>query len=93
LKKTLALIEPTRCACPLSTVLIQSSGTEFGFTNGTFGFNVYSPPESNVVIQGSSDLRAWVPLQTNTVSNGLLHYSDPQSAAVPHRFYRALLLP
>ncbi len=75
----------------LPIVLLQSSGAGFGFTNGTFGFNVYGPPGSNVVIQGSSDLLGWVPLQTNALGNGLLHYSDP--IAVPHRFYRALLLP
>jgi hypothetical protein len=65
----------------------------FGFTNGVFGFDVTGPSGSNVVIQASTDLQTWIPLQTNLLGSGPLHFSDPQSPASVQRFYRAKLLP
>ena len=64
-----------------------------GFTNGMFGFDVTGPSGSNVVIQASTDLQTWIPLQTNLLGSGLLYFSDAQSPASAHRFYRAQLLP
>jgi hypothetical protein len=64
-----------------------------GFTNGVFGFDVTGPSGSNVVIQASTDLQTWIPLQTNLLGSGLLYFSDAQSPASAHRFYRAQLLP
>ena len=58
-----------------------------------FGFNVIGPAGSNVVIQASTDLHTWIPLQTNLLGSGPLYFSDPQSPANPRRFYRAQLSP
>ncbi len=63
------------------------------FTNGVFGFNVSGPPGSSVVIDYSTDLETWIPLQTNLLGNGPLYFFDAQSPANPKRFYRARLLP
>jgi hypothetical protein len=69
------------------------TGAAFGFTNGGFGFNVIGPSGSNVVIQASTDLQTWIPLQTNLLDSGLLYFSDAQSTTNVQRFYRAQLSP
>ena len=58
-----------------------------------FGFDVIGPVGSNVVIQASTDLQTWIPLQTNLLGTAPLYFSDAQSPANPRRFYRALLGP
>jgi hypothetical protein len=79
---------------PPVPVAIITANAAFGFTDGVFGFDVSGPAGSNVVIQASSNLQTWIPLQTNLVGNGLLYYfSDPHSPANQQRFYRAQLLP
>jgi hypothetical protein len=70
-----------------------TTAAAFGFTNGVFGFNVSGPSGFNIVIQTSSDLKTWVPLQTNLLGSGPLYFSDPQSVTNTQRFYRAQLLP
>ena len=56
-----------------------------------FGFNVTGPSGSNVVIQASTNLQTWIPLQTNLLGSGLLYFSDPQSTTNVQRFYRAVI--
>jgi len=65
----------------------------FGFTDGVFGFDVAGPSGSNVVIQASTDLKTWIPLQTNLLGSGPFYFSDAQSPANHTRFYRAQLSP
>jgi hypothetical protein len=77
---------------PVSVAIITTNAA-FGFTNGVFGFDVSGPSGSNVVIQASTDLQTWIPLQTNLLGSGLLHFSDAQSPANVKRFYRARLSP
>ncbi len=72
---------------------ISTTDSAFGFTNGLFGFDVTGPSGSNVVIQASTDLHTWIPLQTNLLSSRLLYFSDPQSPTNVQRFYRAQLSP
>jgi DNA-binding beta-propeller fold protein YncE len=72
---------------------ISTTGAAFGFTNGVFGFNLIGPSGSNVVIQASTDLQTWIPLQTNLLGSGPLYFLDSQSTTNVQRFYRAQLLP
>jgi hypothetical protein len=44
-----------------------------------------------VIIDYSTDLSTWIPLQTNLLSNSPLYFSDSPSAS-QQRFYRARLL-
>ena len=73
--------------------LAIANDAAFGFTNGLFGFNVAGPSGSNAVIQASTDLKTWIPLQTNLLGSGPFYFSDPQSTTNVQRFYRAQLLP
>jgi hypothetical protein len=86
--------EASLAGTPVSPALaLITANAAFGFTNGVFGFDVAGPAGSNVVIQASTNLQTWIPLQTNLLGSGLLHFSDAQSPANRHRFYRAQLSP
>ena len=77
---------------PVSLAIVTTNAA-FGFTSGVFGFDVTGPSGANVVIQASTDLQTWIPLQTNLLGSGLLYFSDPQSTTNVQRFYRAQLSP
>ncbi len=72
---------------PAVSILIDSA---FGFTSGTFGFNVTNTPGATVVVQSSPDLQNWNSVQTNAVGGGEFYFSDPQPPANRQRFYRAV---
>ena len=74
-------------------VPVAITGAAFGFKNGAFGFDVTGPYGSYVVIQASTDLKTWIPIQTNLLGGGPFYFSDPQSATNVQRFYRAQLSP
>jgi len=74
-------------------LVISTTGAAFGFTNGAFGFDVTGPAGSNVVIQASTDLQTWIPLQTNQLGSGPLHFSDPHWTNYRGRFYRITFTP
>jgi hypothetical protein len=46
-----------------------------------------------VVIQASTDLKTWVPLQTNLLGSSPVYFSDTNAPASIHRFYRTQLSP
>ena len=73
------------------SLAIITTNAAFGFTNGVFGFDVSGPPGANAVIQASTDLQTWIPLQTNLLGSGPLYFSDPQSTTNIQRFYRAVI--
>jgi hypothetical protein len=75
------------------TPLVITTDAAFGFTNGVFGFNVSGPSGSNVVIQASTDLQTWIPLQTNRLGSEPFYFSDAQSPSNVRRFYRVQLSP
>ena len=56
--------------------------------NGQFGFRAGGPAGQVVVIEASTNLRSWTPLQTNTLGAAPLSFSDPQAAIFRSRFYR-----
>ena len=56
--------------------------------NGQFGFSAGGPAGQGVVIEASTDLRTWTPLQTNTLGAAPLSFSDLQTALFRTRFYR-----
>jgi DNA-binding beta-propeller fold protein YncE len=78
---------------PPAPVAIFTTNAAFGFTNGVFGFDVSGPSGSSVVIQASTDLQTWIPLQINLLGSGPLYFSDPQSTTNVQRFYRIQLSP
>ncbi len=68
---------------------IASSETNFGFSDGQFGFALTGPAGQSVVVDASTDLVNWLPIWTNTFMVGPLQFSDPNSGLQPNCFYRA----
>lgn len=65
-------------------ILVNDSN--FGFTSNQFGFNFTGTPGQSVIVEGSTNLLDWTPLQTNTLAPTPLYFIDPQT--IPWRFYR-----
>jgi hypothetical protein len=81
-------VNGTLSSSPTVRILVDNA---FGFAGGKFGFNVTGPEGQGVVIESSTDLQHWAPVQTNAFGAGPLFFSDPQSAFSGARFYRARL--
>ncbi|MEO8426494.1 MAG: Calx-beta domain-containing protein [Verrucomicrobiota bacterium] len=58
--------------------------------NGGVRLGVTIRPGQTVVIESSTDLRSWMPVQTNATSGASIDYTDPSLAGTPARFYRAV---
>jgi len=58
-------------------------------TNGNFSFRVAGSAPAGVVIQLSTNLTQWLPVQTGSLSGGNLFYTNPGAAVAPQRFFRA----
>jgi hypothetical protein len=69
---------------------VRTGDTRFGVRQNRFGFNVTGTPGIPLVVETCTDLAAqsWVPLQSCTLTNGLIYFSDPQWTNYPERFYR-----
>jgi uncharacterized repeat protein (TIGR01451 family) len=60
------------------------------FSGGLLHLTVSGQPGNVYVIQASGNLASWIPISTNTAgTDGTFQYTDPASASLPTRFYRA----
>jgi hypothetical protein len=68
---------------------IQIGDGNFGVQNGQFGFNITNAANLTVVVEVCTNLASpvWVPLATNTLANGVFHFSEPFQANSSGRFY------
>jgi len=78
---------------PVQPPVIHTADAGFGFTNGIFGFNLSGPAGWPVIIEGSTNLFDWIPLQTNLLGPSPIYFADPESNAFNQRFYRAVIVP
>lgn len=69
---------------------IQTSDASFGARLNGFGFNITGTSNIPIVIEACTNRGAgsWVPLQSCTLTNGLVYFGDPQWTNYPSRFYR-----
>jgi hypothetical protein len=69
---------------------IQIKDPSFGVRPNGFGFHVGGTADIPLVIEASTSMSpgSWVPLQTCTLTNGLIYFSDAQWTNYPGRFYR-----
>ncbi len=57
--------------------------------NGVFTLRLYGEPETNYVVQGSTNLVNWLSLATNQVSGlGYFEFTDISSTNFVRRYYR-----
>jgi hypothetical protein len=68
----------------------ETNDASFGVRQNRFGFNIAGTAEIPFVIEANTDLNVgpWVLLQSGTLTNGLVYFSDPQWTNYPSRFYR-----
>ena len=78
-----------RPAC-LWTPEPQTTGPNFGVRANRFGFDITGPADIPIVVEATTNLTggSWVPLQTCTLTNGSIYFSDPAWSSFPTRFYR-----
>jgi hypothetical protein len=70
--------------------LIQTTDGSFGVKSNQFGFNITATNNFTVVMEACTNLAnpVWTPLQTLTLTNGSIYFSDSQWTNYPGRFYR-----
>jgi hypothetical protein len=67
---------------------MQTSNASFGVQTNQFGFNINWASGQMVVVEASTNLMDWQPVQTNTLTTGSAYFSDSQWTNFPGRFYR-----
>jgi hypothetical protein len=74
----------------LWNALIQTSGTSFGVQSNQFGFNITGTPYIPIVVEGCTNLASpvWTPLQTFTITSGVVYFSEPLQTNSFGRYYR-----
>jgi uncharacterized repeat protein (TIGR03806 family) len=75
------------------TVLPGVVFTSPSYSNGTFRVSINGPTNQTYVLQASSDLVNWVPINTNVPPSTPFTVSDPNASSFPRRFYRTILMP
>ncbi len=56
-------------------------------------FNVLASPGQEVVVEATTDLITWIPLQTRVFVTAVWEFLDADTASFPRRFYRPVLVP
>lgn len=68
----------------------METSSNFGVQTNKFGFNLNWASGQTVVVEACTNLinPVWIPLQTNLLTAGSAHFSDPQWKNYPSRLYR-----
>ncbi len=95
-----AILTNINGATPSTTVTLSVTNVPIAFATGagalSFSDGQLSVVLTNltgqgvIVMEASTDLTNWTPLVTNAPAYGVLDFTDPNGAAYPHRYYRAL---
>jgi hypothetical protein len=74
----------------LPSPLILNNGPGFGVQSNGFGFTISWATNIPVVVEACANLAhpAWIPLQTNALTNGACYFIDSKWTNYPARFYR-----
>jgi hypothetical protein len=69
---------------------IQAGGASFGVRTNLFGFDITGTTNIPIVVEASDNLASpvWTPLKSLTLTNGLVHFSEPLQTNSPVRYYR-----
>jgi hypothetical protein len=69
---------------------MQTGDGYFGVRTNRFGFNITGTANIPIVIEASTSLgnAGWTPLQSSSLTNGSIYFSDPNWTNSPSRFYR-----
>jgi hypothetical protein len=69
---------------------VQTTDASFGKRTNHFGFTITWANGMTVVVEACTNPAnpTWIPLGTNTLTNGSAYFSDAQRTNYPGRFYR-----
>jgi hypothetical protein len=69
---------------------IQTANASFGVLSNQFGFTITGTTNIPILVEARTGLAGmgWTPLQTCTLTNGSINFSDPAWTNYPSRFYR-----
>jgi hypothetical protein len=69
--------------------VIQASNASFGVRNNQFGFNITGTTSIPIVVETCTDLNGsvWSPVQTLTLTNGTVYFSEPVQTNICSRYY------
>jgi hypothetical protein len=69
---------------------MQTGDSNFGVRTGGFGFNITGTPDIPIVVEACFDMGklTWSPLQSCTLTNGAIYFSDSGWTNSSTRFYR-----
>ena len=72
------------------TVLWNPQAQELSMTAGQFGFNITGPTNAVIVVEAATNLAnpMWIPVGTNTLTDGSSPFSDADWTNFPGRYYR-----
>jgi hypothetical protein len=77
------------CPAQLWNPAIQTSGSNYGVHTNGFGFLINGTTNIPIVVEASINLSGpWTPVQSASLTNGLLYFNDPQYANYPARYYK-----
>ena len=70
--------------------IVLTTTPNFGIQTNGFGFRISWATNVPVDVEASTSLAnpAWIPVSTNTLTDGWSYFSDPQWKNHPSRFYR-----
>lgn len=70
--------------------LVATRGGSFGVRTNRFGFTITGSSNLTIVVVASTNLvnPAWIPVGTNTLTDGSAYFSDPRWRDYRTRFYR-----
>jgi len=75
-----------------AAVVFGTSGGSLAISNGAFQMNLSGPQSGSIVIESSTNLLAWTPVQTNLFTNGNSSAVVPLTTD-PGRYFRARYVP
>jgi hypothetical protein len=77
------------CAALLWNPHAQTGDSSFGVQGNRFGFNITGTTNIPIAVAACGDLAnaTWTSLQTCTLTNGLIYFSDPTWTGYSRRFY------
>ncbi len=69
--------------------IIEVGDGNFGVVNGQFGFDIKGTPGIPIAVEACTNLAnpVWTPVQTMTVTDGLVYFTDPNWSNYPTRYY------
>ena len=70
--------------------VVATGDARFGVRTNRFGFTITATSDLTTMVEAATNLAnpAWIALATNTLTDGMSYFNDPEWTNHPARFYR-----